>query len=101
MTVLVIGATGTIGREVVSHLLASGREVRALTRDAARARHVLGDGVELVEGDLTSPAALADALNGIEGSSSPTAATRIPRASTTALRKHWWMPSRGRAFPSH
>ena len=67
MTVLVIGATGTIGREVVGRLLASGREARALTRDIARARHVLGDGVELVEGDLASTSVLADALNGIEG----------------------------------
>ncbi|QWB21973.1 MULTISPECIES: NAD(P)H-binding protein [Streptomyces] len=63
--ILVTGATGTVGRQVVAELLARGHAVRALTRDAAKA--VLPDGVEVVEGDLTDPGSLAPALEGITG----------------------------------
>ncbi|MEV5545904.1 NAD(P)H-binding protein [Streptomyces sp. NPDC052309] len=63
--ILVTGATGTVGRQVVAELLARGHAVRALTRDAARA--VLPDGVEIVEGDLTEPDSLAPAFEGVTG----------------------------------
>ncbi|MCT9139194.1 NmrA family NAD(P)-binding protein [Streptomyces violarus] len=63
--ILVTGATGTVGRQVVAELLARGHAVRALTRDAAKA--VFPDGVEVVEGDLTDPGSLAPALEGITG----------------------------------
>ena len=46
MRVVVSGATGTIGRAVVSALLARGEEVVALSRDADRARRALGHEVE-------------------------------------------------------
>lgn len=49
MKVAVTGATGTIGRAVVGALRDRGDSVVALTRDAARARETLGDGVEAVE----------------------------------------------------
>jgi uncharacterized protein YbjT (DUF2867 family) len=60
MTILVTGATGTIGHHVVDQLAQRGHPVRALTRDATRAR--LPAGVELVEGDLTRPDTLGPAL---------------------------------------
>ncbi|MFB7328485.1 SDR family oxidoreductase [Streptomyces sp. NPDC056190] len=63
--ILVTGATGTVGRQVVAELLARGHEVRALTRDAARAE--LPAGVEVVQGDLTEPAGLIPALEGVTG----------------------------------
>ncbi|CAL9627466.1 NmrA family NAD(P)-binding protein [Streptomyces sp. enrichment culture] len=63
--ILVTGATGTVGRQVVAELLARGHRVRALTRDAAKA--ALPDGVEVVEGDLTEPDGLAPALEGVTG----------------------------------
>ncbi|MFH9002672.1 NAD(P)H-binding protein [Streptomyces afghaniensis] len=63
--ILVTGATGTVGRQVVAELLARGHEVRALTRDAAKA--ALPAGVEVVEGDLTAPDGLAPALEGVTG----------------------------------
>ncbi len=53
MTILVAGATGNAGRQVVRELLALGQRVRALTRNAAGAD--LPAGVEVVEGDLTRP----------------------------------------------
>ncbi|NRQ40231.1 NAD(P)H-binding protein [Nonomuraea sp. NN258] len=63
MTVLVTGATGTVGRHVVQHLLRRGARVRALTRDPARA--ALPAGVEVVAGDLTDLATLRPAVDGV------------------------------------
>ncbi|WP_158844429.1 SDR family oxidoreductase [Saccharothrix deserti] len=56
MTILVTGATGTIGGAVVRQLATAGVPVRALTRNPARA--VLPAGVEVVGGDLTRPGEL-------------------------------------------
>ncbi|MFF0002551.1 SDR family oxidoreductase [Streptomyces tibetensis] len=63
--ILVTGATGTVGRQVVAELLDRGHEVRALTRDAGKASFPAG--VEVVEGDLTEPDGLAPALEGVTG----------------------------------
>ncbi len=65
MTILVTGATGTVGRRVVEQLLERGEHVRALTRDPARAE--LPAGVDVVRGDLTDPASLEPALDGVTG----------------------------------
>jgi uncharacterized protein YbjT (DUF2867 family) len=62
MTILVTGATGTIGSQVVAHLVAAGHPVRALTRNPATA--VLPAAVEIVTGDLSRPGTVADALEG-------------------------------------
>ncbi|ONI83793.1 NmrA family protein [Saccharothrix sp. ALI-22-I] len=56
MTILVTGATGTIGGAVVRQLAAAGVPVKALTRHPAKA--VLPAGVEVVGGDLTRPGEL-------------------------------------------
>lgn len=62
--ILVTGATGTIGRQVVSQLLATDARVRALTRtpDAAG----LPPGVEVVRGDLTVTDTLNRSLDGVD-----------------------------------
>ncbi|MGK7943835.1 MAG: CIA30 family protein [Microcystaceae cyanobacterium] len=52
-TILVIGATGGVGKRVVSRLLDKNYAVRALVRDAKRGKEMLGDKVELFEGDVT------------------------------------------------
>jgi hypothetical protein len=57
MTVLVTGATGTNGLEVVKQTLARGGRVRAFVRDKATAGAVLPAEVELFEGDLADRAA--------------------------------------------
>lgn len=64
-THLVAGATGTVGREVVRELLERGHRVRALTRDPAKAS--FADGIEAVRGDLTDPASIEAALQGVTG----------------------------------
>jgi len=61
--VLVIGATGRIGRAVVAQLLHAGVAVRALTRRPEAAG--LPAAVEVVAGDLTVPESLDAALQGV------------------------------------
>jgi uncharacterized protein YbjT (DUF2867 family) len=62
--ILVTGATGNVGRNVVEQLLAEGQEVRALTRNTARAR--FPDQVDVVCGDLSRPETLPAALDGVK-----------------------------------
>lgn len=62
--ILVIGATGNVGRQVVSQLLERGVAVRALTRDPAAAD--LPSGVEVVAGDLSDPSALERHAEGVD-----------------------------------
>ncbi len=64
--ILVVGATGTNGREVVSRLSAVGSTVRALVRDPAKAADLRGGNVKLVQGDLDDPGSLDAALAGVE-----------------------------------
>ena len=61
-TVLVTGATGNVGRTVVTALRDRGASVRAFVRDAERARRVLGDEVGLAVGDFGDPAALREGI---------------------------------------
>jgi len=65
--ILVVGATGTVGREVVAGLSARGRRVRALVRSAAKVAAVAGPGVEAAIGDLARPPSLDAALEGVTG----------------------------------
>lgn len=65
MTILVTGATGNVGRELVRALAAAHAPVRALVRDPARAAD-LGDGAELVVADLTEPESLRPAFAGVD-----------------------------------
>lgn len=65
MAVLVTGATGTVGRQVVAGLLERGERVRALTREPGRAG--LPGEVEVVGGDLTEPEGLEGVFDGVSG----------------------------------
>lgn len=58
MVILVAGATGGVGKRVTQKLLERGDRVRALVRDTARAKDILGEGVELFEADITIPETL-------------------------------------------
>ncbi|MFC6015204.1 NAD(P)H-binding protein [Plantactinospora solaniradicis] len=64
MTILVTGATGNVGRQVVDRLVAAGQTVRAMTREPGAAR--LPDGVEVVQGDFLRPETWSAALDGVE-----------------------------------
>ena len=56
MTILVTGATGSVGRLLVDELVKAGAPVRALTNNPAKA--ALPGGVEVVKGYLGRPATL-------------------------------------------
>jgi uncharacterized protein YbjT (DUF2867 family) len=62
--ILVTGATGRVGRQVVSQLLATDARVRALARNPAAAG--LPPEVEVVRGDLTVPATFDECLDGVD-----------------------------------
>jgi uncharacterized protein YbjT (DUF2867 family) len=64
--VLVTGATGQAGSEVVRALLERGCAVRAFVRDPDKARCLFGDAVELAIGDFADPHAVAAALAGVD-----------------------------------
>src|SRR5262249_12837856 len=61
---LVLGATGTIGRAVVRALRAMPQPVRAVARDPANAAGRVGEGIEVVAGDLEEPVSLVTAFTG-------------------------------------
>ncbi|MGB7193999.1 MAG: NmrA/HSCARG family protein [Collimonas pratensis] len=62
MTIIVTGATGTIGRQVVEQLVKRGADVRALVRDPSKANFPTGVGV--VQGDLLDVDSLRSAFSG-------------------------------------
>jgi len=62
--ILVTGATGNVGREVVNLLLSGGEKVVAVTRHPATA--ALPDGAHVVGGDPSRPQTLMPALRGVE-----------------------------------
>ena len=64
VTVLVVGATGSIGRLVVAQALRQGHGVRALVREVGRAR-ALAQEAQCVVGDLTQTQTLSAAVEGI------------------------------------
>jgi uncharacterized protein YbjT (DUF2867 family) len=64
--VLVTGGTGFAGPKIVQAIVEGGHHVRALARDRQKASHVAALGAELVEGDMTDPAALRSAAQGME-----------------------------------
>ncbi len=64
---LITGITGKVGGAAARHLLNKGKQVRALVRDPAKAAAWSAKGVELVKGEWEDPAAIARALNGVEG----------------------------------
>lgn len=66
MDVLIVGATGTLGRQVARHALDKGYKVRCLVRNQQRASFLKEWGAELVPGDFCKPETLPPALEGID-----------------------------------
>jgi uncharacterized protein YbjT (DUF2867 family) len=62
--ILVTGATGNVGKEIVAGLLQKGAKVTAAVRDPAKARAQLGDNLEYVEFDFKRP----DTFRAFDGS---------------------------------
>jgi uncharacterized protein YbjT (DUF2867 family) len=64
--ILITGATGNIGLELVRKLSGSGQPVRAFVRSRAQAQAIALPGVEVAEGDFTKPATFTRTLVGVD-----------------------------------
>jgi len=66
-TILVIGATGGVGRRVVRQAVSAGLRTRALVRSTQRGARLLPAGTELMVGEATRGADVARALEDVDG----------------------------------
>jgi uncharacterized protein len=66
MTILIIGATGFIGRELMKELLEHGHKPLAVSRNVLKAREILGNQVDIAEWNGLSPSDLARHLSGVD-----------------------------------
>ncbi len=64
--IVVAGGTGTLGTRLVPLLTGRGADVRILTRDPARARHLSAAGAHAVRGDVRDPGSVAAAVEGAD-----------------------------------
>lgn len=87
MRVMVIGATGVLGRPLVRRLLAEGHEVSGLARGVDRVAAVRETGAKPVQGSLFDVVSLAGALNGHDAVVN--VATRIPDARHAMTLSGW------------
>jgi uncharacterized protein YbjT (DUF2867 family) len=62
MRILVVGATGGLGQDIVAEAVARGHEIAALVRDPARV--AFSEAVQVVRGDVLDPSSLAAAIDG-------------------------------------
>jgi len=65
--ILITGSTGYIGQHLVRRLVEQGEKPRCLVRDPVKAAHLFpGASIEIVQGDTTQPAALVEAVKGVD-----------------------------------
>ena len=84
--ILVIGATGTVGTELIAQLIQSGHHVRALTRDRQKAAK-FGSNVEVVVGDLNDQESLITAMQNVNRFFLITASTQQDKNALAAAKE--------------
>lgn len=87
MKLLIVGATGTLGRQVARHAIDRGYEVRCLVRSFNRATFLKEWGAEVVRGNLCAPNTLKPSLEGIDAVID--AATARPTDSLSMRQVDW------------
>lgn len=91
IVILVAGATGGVGKRVVSFLASQGYQVRCLVRDIDKARSILGSDVELVIADITKPETLSyEVMRNIQAVVCCTAVRVQPVEGDTAKRDKYY-----------
>lgn len=63
---VIFGGTGHYGRHIVKKLVQKGKQVRVLSRNIQNARSILGDSVEIIEGDVTSHESIVKSLDNVD-----------------------------------
>ncbi|NOZ74467.1 MAG: NAD(P)H-binding protein [FCB group bacterium] len=64
--IVVFGGTGHYGCRIVSKLLDKQEKVRVLSRDSRKARRLLGENVDILEGDVTRRERIVQSLAGVK-----------------------------------
>jgi uncharacterized protein YbjT (DUF2867 family) len=86
--VLVVGATGMLGGQVVTELLSRGKRVRALVRPTSNAARLEQAGVGIARGDMMEPESLLRAMDGADAVISTAAGyTRHSKGDTDEIDK--------------
>src|SRR5437879_1867965 len=88
MSILVVGATGNVGSQIVGGLRQQEQQVRGLVHGGAshpKAQSLRDISVEIVDGDLTRPDTLKSACRGVE--TVITTATSMPTGANDGLRR--------------
>ena len=63
--IIVYGGTGYYGREVVRGLVRKGMSVKVVSRDSVKAQVILGEDVEVIQGDVTNNQTIVDSLRNV------------------------------------
>ena len=91
MKVLVTGATGFVGQNLVDYLLEQGLEVRALVRNPKKASE-LPKKVELIEGDVTNLQSVIDASKEVDSVFHLAGVVGYSRAERKQMEEFWATP---------